>query len=76
MFLKKLRFQNEFEAYKLIDFIEINKIREMSLKEQIKLLSSKGYEKRLKQFLNQFKFLAIANFEDIFKFLMENKDPK
>jgi hypothetical protein len=46
----------------------------MSLKSQIKLLSSKGYEKRLKQFLNQFKYLAIANFDDIFKFLMENKN--
>jgi hypothetical protein len=48
----------------------------MSLREQIKLLSSKGYEKRLKQFLNQFKYLAIANFEGIFQFLMENKNEK
>lgn len=28
----------------------------------------------MKRFLNEFKFLAIANFEGIFNFLMANKD--
>lgn len=74
MFLKKLKYQNEFEAYKEVDFIDIKKLRETSLKEEIKLLSCKGFERRLKNFLNDFKFLAIANFEQIFDFLMANKE--
>lgn len=66
MFEKKLKYQNEFEAYKEVDFIDIKKLRETSLREEIKLLSCKGFERRLKRFLNEFKYLAIANFEDIF----------
>lgn len=57
-----------------MDFIDIKKLRETSLKEEIKLLSCKGYERRLKNFLNDFKFLAIANFAQIFDFLMAKKE--
>lgn len=44
------------------------------MKEEIKLLSCKKYEKRLKYFLNSFKVLAIANFEEVFEFLLLNKN--
>lgn len=33
MFEKKLKYQNEFEAYKEVDFIDIKKLRETSLRE-------------------------------------------
>lgn len=43
------------------------------MKEEIKLLSCKKYEKRLKYFLNAFKILVISNYEEVFSFLLMNK---
>jgi hypothetical protein len=73
MFLKKVTYSKNFLSFKEYDFIEIGKLKAASLKEEIKLLSSKKYEKRLKYFLNSFKILVIANFEEVFGFLMDKK---
>jgi len=48
-------------------------LKAASLKEEIKLLSCKKYEKRLKYFLNAFKILVISNYEEVFSFLLMNK---
>jgi hypothetical protein len=61
MFEKKLKYSQKFLSFKEYDFIEIGKLKAASLKEEIKLLSCKKYEKRLKYFLNSFRILAIAN---------------
>ena len=73
MFLKKLNYSKNFLSFKEYDFIEIGKLKAASLKEEIKLLTCKKFEKRLKYFLNSLKFLAIANYDEIFTFLLENK---
>lgn len=74
MFEKKLQYSQNFLSFKEYDFIEIGKLKAASLKEEIKLLSCKKYQKRLKYFLNSFKVLAIANWEEIFEFLLQNKN--
>lgn len=73
MFGKKLNYSKNFLTFKEYDFIEIGKLRAASLKEEIKLLSCKKYEKRLKYFLNEFKTLVISNFEEVFNFLLMDK---
>jgi hypothetical protein len=73
MFLKKLLYKNEFEAYAQVDYIVIKKLRSASLREQIKLMSITNFEIRLTHFLNIFKFLVISNYEEIFGYLVENK---
>ena len=74
MFRKKILYSMNFLEFKEYDFIEIGKLKAASLKEEIKLLSEKGFEKRLKYFLNSFKYMALANFEDIFTFLIDDKN--
>lgn len=68
-----MTYSKNFLSFKEYDFIEIGKLKAASLKEEIKLLSSKKYEKRLKYFLNSFKILVISNFEEVFGFLMDKK---
>lgn len=73
MFRKKVNYSSKFLTFKEYDFIEIGKLRAASLKEEIKLLSEKKYVKRLKHFINEFKNLVIANFEEVFSFLLTGK---
>ena len=74
MFLKKVNYSKNFLSFKEYDFIEIGKLKAASLKEEIKLLSCKKYEKRLKYFLNSFKILVIANYHEVFEFLLHGKN--
>ena len=76
MFIKKVTYSKNFLTFKAYDFIEIGKLRAASLKEEIKLLSCKKYEKRLIYFLNEFKNLVIANFDEVFYFLLTDKNVK
>ena len=76
MFLKKIKYSKNFLVFKEYDFIEIGKLRAASLKEEIKLLSCKNFEKRLKYFLNEFKTLVISNFDEVFEFLLMDKSVK
>ncbi len=73
MFEKKLAYSKNFLEFMEYQFIDIGKLKAASLKEEIKLLSCKGYEKRLQYFLNSFKYMILANFENIFQFLIEDK---
>lgn len=73
MFEKKLLYSKNFLEFMEYDFIEIGKLKAASLKQEIKLLSCKGFEKRLLYFLNSFKYMILDKFEDIFEFLIENK---
>lgn len=43
MFLKKVTYSKKFLSFKEYDFIEIGKLKAASLKEEIKLLSSKKF---------------------------------
>ena len=74
MFEKKLVYSKNFLEFMEYEFIEIGKLKAASLREEIKLLSCKGFEKRLKYFLNSFKYMILANFKDIFEFLIEDKN--
>jgi hypothetical protein len=74
MFKEKVSYSKQFLSFKEYDFIEIGKLKAASLKEEIKLLSCKKYEKRLKYFLNAFKILVIANYEEVFSFLLLDKN--
>ena len=67
---KKLSYSLSFLSFKSYSFIEIGKLKAASLKEEIKLLCCKGYEKRLKYFMNSFKYLAIDDFSMILKFVI------
>lgn len=73
MFKEKVNYSKNFLSFKEYDFIEIGKLKAASLKEEIKLLSCKKYEKRLKYFLNSFKILVISNYNEVFNFLLINK---
>lgn len=43
MFHKKLQYSQSFLKFKEYDFIEIGKLKAASLKEEVKLLSCKGF---------------------------------
>lgn len=72
MFYKKLQYSLSFMSFKEYDFIDIGKLRAASLREEIKLLGVKGYQKRLKYFFNSFKYLVLDDFKEIIKFVISD----
>jgi hypothetical protein len=65
LFIRKMTYINEFDAFKKLNSFEIKQIKATTFKEHIKLLYCKGFHKRLGYFLKMFKYLFITEYEDV-----------
>lgn len=65
VFVRKMSYVNEFDAFRKLGAFEIKELKATTFKEHIKLLHCKGYHKRLGWFLRAFKYLFISEYEQV-----------
>jgi len=65
VFVRKMSYVNEFDAFRKLGALEIKQLKATTFKEHIKLLHCKGFHRRLGWFLRAFKYLFVAEYEQV-----------